>query len=132
MQAGRTVLLVSLCALALARLLSGGELTKAVRSARLTGGVILLVNASSAIYDEAAATGCTVRGLENAPAAVDALRKRYLASGVYGKLSVAGFDNRSVFRLHAVGVRFPIPHSTRNHNKVDTSAYFGCHSTCGA
>jgi outer membrane protein assembly factor BamB len=62
----------------------------------LTGGVILLVNADTAIYDEAAATSCAVRGLETDQSVVDALRKRFLARGIYGKLSVSLFDGKTL------------------------------------
>lgn len=92
MKAQRILLFVTLCAFALARPVSGGELTNVVKTSRLTGGVILLVNADSAIYDEAAATGCMVRGLETDQATVESLRKKFLARGTYGKLSVTGFD----------------------------------------
>ncbi|MBL7077565.1 MAG: PQQ-binding-like beta-propeller repeat protein [Kiritimatiellae bacterium] len=90
----RALLISSLLVLTLSLPLHAGELANAVQSKRLTGGVILLVNADSATYDEAAATGCTVRGLETDPATVNALRKRFLAKGVYGKLSVAEFDGK--------------------------------------
>ena len=96
MKATPIVLVVSLCALGLGRCVSGGELTSVVEESRLKGGVILLVSAGSAIYDEAAATGCTVRGLETDQAVVDALRKRFLARGIYGKLSVSGFDGKTI------------------------------------
>jgi len=58
--------------------------------------VILLVNADRVVYDEAAATGCTVRGLETDPSRVKALRKRYLGKGVYGRLSVTRLDGRTL------------------------------------
>jgi len=88
-------------------------LTECVEGKRLRGGVILLVNADRAVYEEAAATGCTVRGLETDPSMVEALRKRFLNEGVYGKLSVTRFDGRtlpcidSLVNVVVVGSGFP-------------------------
>ena len=96
MKAQRIFLFVTLGALALARPVSAGELTNVVETSHLAGGVILLVNASSAIYDDAAATAYTVRGLETDPAVVESLRKRFLARRTYGKLSVTGFDGKTL------------------------------------
>jgi len=93
-KARRILLIVSLWTLVLAHSVSAGELTNVVKTSRLTGGVILLVNADSAVYDEAAATDCTVRGLQTDPAVVESLRKRFLARGIYGKVSIAGFDGK--------------------------------------
>ena len=75
------LLAAGLCVVALGRPLHGGELTRVIEARRLRGGVILLVNAAVAVYDEAAATGCTVRGLETDPDKVGALRERFLAKG---------------------------------------------------
>ena len=80
-----TVALNSLC------FVSGGELSKVVESSRLKNGIILLVNAESDVYEEAAVSGLTVRGLESDAQKVDAMRKGYLERGLYGKLSVARF-----------------------------------------
>jgi outer membrane protein assembly factor BamB len=96
MKAKRTLLMVSLCALAYALPLCAGELAEVIQSKRLQGGVILLVNADHEAYDDAAASGCTVRGLAPDSAVVDALRKRLTAKGVYGKISVAEFDGKTL------------------------------------
>ena len=92
----RILIIAVACAVTLAGHLYGGELTNVVKAKRMKAGVILLVNANNAVYDEGAATGCTVRGLETDPAVVDGLRKRYLAKGIYGKLSIAGFDGKTL------------------------------------
>ncbi|MBT3376960.1 MAG: PQQ-binding-like beta-propeller repeat protein [Lentisphaerae bacterium] len=92
----RTLVTASLCILALACHSHAGKLTDLVQAKRLKNGLILLVNADVRTYDEAAATGCTVRGLESASAEVTAIRKRFLATGSYGKLSVAGFDGETL------------------------------------
>jgi len=65
------LLSITLFAFPSARDVCGGELTDAVKASRLTGGVILLVNASSDVYDETAAILCTVSGLETDPVKVD-------------------------------------------------------------
>ncbi|MDP6353979.1 MAG: PQQ-binding-like beta-propeller repeat protein [Planctomycetota bacterium] len=96
MNAKPTVCTASFCALAFGTGLSGGELAKAIQSTRLTNGVILLVNTGSETYDEAADTGCTVRGLETDLSAVEASRKRFMARGIYGRLSVAGFNGKTL------------------------------------
>ena len=62
------ILLGLLCSL---QAVLAGKLAEIVQTARLRNGVILLVNAEPATYDEAAATGCTVRGLESDSAAVN-------------------------------------------------------------
>jgi outer membrane protein assembly factor BamB len=95
-KAQRVFLMVSLCAFAVVRPISGGELTGAVQTSRLTGGVILLVGSDIATYDEAAATECTVRGLETDQALVGTLRKRFLARGSYGGISVTMFDGKNL------------------------------------
>ena len=87
------ILLGLLCSL---QTVHSGKLAETVQAARLRNGVILLVNAEPAIYDEAADTGCTVRGLESDSARVATLRKRFLAKGIYGKLSVASFDGKTL------------------------------------
>ncbi|MHC4504953.1 MAG: outer membrane protein assembly factor BamB family protein, partial [Planctomycetota bacterium] len=90
------LLAAGLCLVALGGPVHGGEFTRAIEARRLRGGVILLVNAGDAVYDEAAATGCTVRGLETDPDKVEALRKRFLTREVYGKISVSAFDGETL------------------------------------
>ncbi len=95
-RSGMLTVVAAVGTLAFGALLRAGQLGDLVAAKRLTGGVIVLVNADSAMYDDAAAVGCTVRGLESDPAKVDTLRKRYLDKGVYGKLSVTGFDGETL------------------------------------
>ncbi len=92
----RIILSLALCTLSFVSPVAGGELARAVESARLKNGVILLVNADGTAYDEAAATGCTVRGLEADAEKVDALRTYFLARGAYGRLSVAVFHGKTL------------------------------------
>ena len=59
------------CALAVIAALTAcslyaSEIADTVAQARIKGGIIVLVNATDAAYDEAAATNCTVHGLERA------------------------------------------------------------------
>ena len=96
MKARKMLFVSPLCAIFLVCSVSGGELTDVIQKCRLTGGVILLVNADTAVYDEAAVTGCTVLGLETDEAVVQSLRKRFLARRIYGKLSVTGFDGKTL------------------------------------
>jgi outer membrane protein assembly factor BamB len=72
------------------------EIADAVKQARIGGGVIVLVDASDEAYNEAAATKCIVHGLETDDKRIDALRKRLQASGRYGKISVSGFNGRTL------------------------------------
>jgi outer membrane protein assembly factor BamB len=72
------------------------EITDAVKQARIRGGVIVLVNGGDSLYDQAAATKCTVHGLETDGNRVDALRKRFQASGRYGRISVSGFNGKAL------------------------------------
>ena len=93
MKAEQTIhLITTLLTLALTLPLHAGELAEAIQSKRLQGGVILLANAGREAYDDAAASGCTVRGLETDAAVVDSLRKHLQEKGVYGRISVAEFD----------------------------------------
>jgi outer membrane protein assembly factor BamB len=73
-----------------------GELADAVDRARLTGGIILVVNGGDATYAEAAALPCTVLGLETDGKRIAALRERLLAEGRYGRVSVSGFDGSTL------------------------------------
>jgi outer membrane protein assembly factor BamB len=73
-----------------------GEIADAVKKARISGGIIVLVNSGDATYDEAAATKCTVHGLETDSKRIDALRKRLLASGRYGKISARAFNGKTL------------------------------------
>ena len=90
-----TVLVALLTAL-IACSLHAGEIADAVKQARISGGIIVLVNGSDAIYDEAAATKCTVHGIETDSQRIGALRKRLQASGRYGKISVSGFNGKTL------------------------------------
>jgi len=74
----------------------GGEIADTASQARITGGIIVLVNGSDATYDEAAATQCTVHGLETDGKRIGVLRKRLLASGRYGRISVSGFNGKTL------------------------------------
>ena len=69
-----------------------GQLADTVKSARISGGVIVLVNGSDEVYKDAAATNCTVHGLETDGKRIGALRTRLKAAGQYGKVSVSGFN----------------------------------------
>jgi len=61
--------------------LHAGEVADAVAQGRISGGIIVLVDAGDATYDEAAATKCTVHGLETDGRRIGALRKRLQARG---------------------------------------------------
>ena len=68
----------------------------AVKQARVTGGIIVLLNGSDASYEDAAGTNCTVHGLENDGARVTALRERLQADGRYGRVSVSQFNGETL------------------------------------
>ena len=76
--------------------LHAGEVADAVTQGRISGGIIVLVNASDATYDEAAATTCTVHGLETDGGRMGVLRKRFQASGRYGTVSVSSFNGKTL------------------------------------
>ena len=76
--------------------LHAGELADVVRQARITGGIIVLVDGSDASYEDAAGTPCTVHGLETDGTRVPALRKRLLAEGTYGRISVSRFNGKTL------------------------------------
>jgi outer membrane protein assembly factor BamB len=86
----------ALCAIFLVCSVSGGEIADVIRECRLTGGVIVLVSVDTAVYDEMAATGCAVLGLETDEAKVQALRERFLTKKLYGNLSVTDFDGKTI------------------------------------
>jgi outer membrane protein assembly factor BamB len=71
--------------------LHGGEIGVTVREERITGGIIVVVGGSDVTYDDAAATKCTVHGLETDGERIAELRKRFKASGHYGRVAVNGF-----------------------------------------
>jgi len=87
-----TVGAVMLCVFSL----HAGIVSDTAQRLKLKNGVLVLVGAEQAAYQEAASTGLTVRGLEIDPAKVAAIRKVLLAEGVYGKLSVAEYDGVSL------------------------------------
>jgi len=91
-----TIITATLLALTLTLPLHAEELARAIQSKRLQGGVILLINADREAYDDAAASGCTARGLDSDSSRVASLRQRLLANGTYGKISVAEFDGKTL------------------------------------
>jgi len=72
------------------------EIADAVTQARISGGIIVLVNGTDAAYDEAAATKCTVHGLETNGKRIGSLRRRLHARGRYGRVSVTGFNGTAL------------------------------------
>ena len=88
--------LVVLTTLSLAGSAFAGQIADTVKEARITGGIIVLVNGSDATYAEAAATRCTVHGLETNRARVGALRKRFQKNGRYGRISVSAFNGKAL------------------------------------
>ena len=76
--------------------LHAGEMADAVARARINGGMVVVVNGSDATYDEAAATKCTVHGLETDGKRIGTLRRGLLASGRYGRISVSGFNGKAL------------------------------------
>jgi outer membrane protein assembly factor BamB len=72
--------------------LHAGIVSDTVAKAKLKNGMLVVIEAEAGAYEEAAVTGLTVRGLESDRAKVAAVRKMLLAKGVYGKVSVTGYD----------------------------------------
>ena len=67
--------------------LAAGEIADAIKHARITGGIVAVVNGSDATYDDAASSNCTVHGLESDGGRVGDLRRRLQAEGRYGRVS---------------------------------------------
>jgi len=74
--------------------LYASEIADTVAQARIKGGIIVLVNATDAAYGEAAATNCTVHGLETDGKRVAVLRRRLLPRGRYGRVSARALDGK--------------------------------------
>jgi outer membrane protein assembly factor BamB len=74
--------------------LYAGPIADSVKEARITGGIVMVVNGSGATYDEATATECTVYGLETDAERLSALRKRFRESGQYGRISANWLGGR--------------------------------------
>ena len=87
---------LALLAALMACRLHAGEIANTVTQARITGGIIVLVNGSDATYDAAAATTCTVHGLEEDGRRIGALRKRLHESGRYGRVSASAFNGKKL------------------------------------
>ncbi len=76
--------------------LHAGQVADTVKQARIAGGIIVVVNGSAATYDDAAATGCTVHGLDTDWERLAAHRKRLGEGGRNGRVSVHGFDGKAL------------------------------------
>ena len=76
--------------------LGAGEIADAIEQARITGGIVVVVDGSDASYDDAADSKCTVHGLEADDARVRGLRTRLQAEGRYGRVSVSPFDGATL------------------------------------
>jgi outer membrane protein assembly factor BamB len=73
-----------------------GEIADTARQARSTGGIVVLLNASDATYDDAATTNCTIHGLDVDGARIITLRRRFLAKGLYGRISISAFNGKTL------------------------------------
>ena len=69
--------------------LSAGEIADAIKRARTTGGIVVVVHGSDASYYDAAHSSCTVHGLESDGGRIRALRRLLQAEGRYGRVSVS-------------------------------------------
>ena len=69
--------------------LTAGEIADAIKQARITGGIVVVVSGSDASYDDAADSNCTVHGLESDSGRIRALRRRLQEDGRYGRVSVS-------------------------------------------
>jgi len=76
--------------------LTAGEIADAIKQARITGGIIVVVNGGDASYDDAADSNCTVHGLESDVGRIRALRIRVQATGRYGRVSVSRLGGESL------------------------------------
>ena len=76
--------------------LRAGEIADAIGQARITGGIVVVVDGSDASYDDAADSNCTVHALESDGDRLRALRRRLQAEGRYGRVSVSRFDGESL------------------------------------
>jgi len=89
-------LLIAAFTLLMAQRVHAGEIADTLKQARISAGVIVLVNADDASYNEAAATKCIVHGLETDGKRISALRKRLHANGQYGRVSVSSFNGKTL------------------------------------
>jgi len=75
---------------------SAGTLLDVIHSTGAQNGILVLVQAGDAVCENATASGFAVLALETQPDRVDALRRRFLDRGLYGRVSASLFDGKTL------------------------------------
>ena len=73
-----------------------GTFLETIHSTEAQNGIIVLVQPSNATCEDAVASGFAVLALETQPEQGDALRRRLLDRGVYGRVSASLFDGKTI------------------------------------
>ena len=73
-----------------------GTLLDVIHSTRAQNGIMVLVQGGDAVCEDAAASGFAVLALDTRPERVDALRRRFLDRGIYGRVSASLFDGHTL------------------------------------
>ena len=75
---------------------SAGTLLEVIHDTGARNGIMILVQADDATCEDAAASGFAVLALDTRPERVDALRRRFLDRGLYGRVSASLFDGQTL------------------------------------